>query len=390
MEPKMTVKRHFVLAAGGTGGHMIPAHALAVELMERGHSVALITDDRGARIPGLFEGVPTHVMPAGRIGKNPVALIKAARAIWAGRSMAIKLYREFRPTAVIGFGGYPALPALLAAFKAGVPTAIHEQNAVLGRVNRFVAGKVNAIALGFPDVQRIKPGLRSKLHPVGNPVRSEILALRDQPYPVIDEESVFRVMVIGGSQGASILSDVVPDGLAMLPPSLKRRLQVTQQCRPEDIEKVRARYLALGIPADLATYMEDIPERLGWTHLMIARSGASTIAELTAAGRPAIFVPLGIATDDHQTANCAEMVAAGGARMIPQGQFTPVELAKQMQKLGLEPEGLIAAAKRSWLCGKPHAAKDLADLVEGLGRPPVMDAMPAKDFGGGKLAGVGA
>jgi UDP-N-acetylglucosamine--N-acetylmuramyl-(pentapeptide) pyrophosphoryl-undecaprenol N-acetylglucosamine transferase len=387
MERKMSVKRHFVLAAGGTGGHMIPAHALAVELMARGHHVALITDDRGARIPGLFEGVQIHVLPAGRMGRNPIALIKAARAIWAGRAMALRLFETFRPTAVIGFGGYPALPALLAAFKAGIPTAIHEQNAVLGRVNRLVAGKVNAIALGFPNVQRIKPGQRGKTHHVGNPVRPEILALRDQPYPVIDNEGVFRVMVIGGSQGASILSDVVPDGLAMLPPSLKRRLQVTQQCRPEDIEAVRARYLALNIPADLATYMEDIPERLGWTHLMIARSGASTIAELTAAGRPAIFVPLGIATDDHQTANCAELVEAGGARMIPQSQFTPVELAKQMQKLGLEPEGLIAAAKRSWTCGKPHAAKDLADLVEGLGRPPVMDAMRSKEIPSGALAG---
>jgi UDP-N-acetylglucosamine--N-acetylmuramyl-(pentapeptide) pyrophosphoryl-undecaprenol N-acetylglucosamine transferase len=197
-------------------------------------------------------------------------------------------------------------------------------------------------------------------------------------------------MVIGGSQGAAILSEVVPDGLSMLPLSLKRRLQVTQQCRPEDIEGVRKRYSELGIPADLATYMEDIPERLAWTHLMIARSGASTIAELTAAGRPAIFVPLPSSTDNHQTYNTQEMVTAGGARMIEQANFTPVELAKQMQKLGLEPEGLISAAKRAWSCGRPHAAKDLADLVEALGKPPVQDGLAVEDYPNAQMAGMNA
>ena len=386
----MTIKRHFVLAAGGTGGHMMPAHALAVELMARGHHVALITDERGAKIPDLFEGVDVHIMPAGRLGGGPVGWVRAARSIWAGRAMALRLFDSFRPTAVIGFGGYPALPALMAAFKAGIPTAIHEQNAVLGRVNRLVARKVDVIALGFPNAQRLKRGHKAKTHVVGNPVRPEVLALRDQPYPAIDAEGVLRVMVIGGSQGASILSEIVPDGLAMLPPSLKRRLQVTQQCRAEDIEVVRKRYVELKIPADLATYMNDIPERLAWTHIMIARSGASTIAELTAAGRPAILIPLPSATDDHQTFNAAELVEAGGARVITQRNFSPVELAKQMQKLGLETEGLIAAAKRAWQCGRPHAAKDLADLVEGLGKPTAQDGLAAKGWQGGTLAGAGA
>ena len=383
----MTIKRHFVLAAGGTGGHMIPAHALALELVGRGHHVALITDARGAKIPGVFENVQTHVMPAGRVGGGPIGWARAAKAIWTGRTMAHELYKSFRPTAVVGFGGYPALPALLGAFKAKVPTVIHEQNAVLGRVNRLVAGRVNAIAVSYPEVERISKRHLGKAHLIGNPVRPDILKLRDEPYPVLDADGVFRVMVIGGSQGASVLSDVVPDGLAMLPPALARRLQVTQQCRPEDIERVRARYAALGIPADLATYMEDIPERLSWTHLVIARSGASTLAELTAAGRPAILVPLPSATDDHQTANCDEIVAAGGARMIFQDEFTPTELAKQMQKLGLEPEGLISAAKRAWQCGRPHAARDLADLVEGLGRPPLVDGLPANEKWSGAPAG---
>ena len=269
---------------------------------------------------------------------------------------------------------------LFAAHSAGIPTAVHEQNAVLGRVNRLVANRVRAIATAYPDVQRIAARNLDKVHLVGNPVREDVLALRDRPYPMLDGEGVFRVLVTGGSQGASILSGVVPDGLAMLPEALRRRLQVTQQCRIEDIDAVRARYQALGIPADLATYMTDIPERLAWTHLVIARAGASTVAELTAAGRPAILIPLPSATDDHQTENVREMVATGGARSIRQDRFTPVELAKQMQKLGLDPQGLTNAARAAWNCGRPNATKDLADLVENLGRTPVVDGLRADDW----------
>jgi UDP-N-acetylglucosamine--N-acetylmuramyl-(pentapeptide) pyrophosphoryl-undecaprenol N-acetylglucosamine transferase len=386
----MSITRHFVLAAGGTGGHMMPAHALAAELIARGHHVALITDERGAKIPGLFEGVQTHILPAGRITKNPLSWPGGARAILKGRRMALRLFETFQPSAVIGFGGYPAYPALIAARAVKIPTAVHEQNAVLGRVNRMVANWVTAIATSYPDVARIAEKNLKKVTLVGNPVRDEILELREQPYPAIDGEAVFSVLVVGGSQGATVLSDVVPDGLAMLPPALTRRLQVTQQCRVEDIDAVRARYSSLGIPADLATYMTDMPKKIEWAHLVIARAGASTIAELTAAGRPAILVPLPSATDDHQTANVREMVAAGGARAIPQSLFTPVELAKQMQKLGLEPVGLTNAAKAAWGCGRPHATRDLANLLENLGRPPVVDGLKSEDWGGGALAGAGA
>lgn len=386
----MSITRHFVLAAGGTGGHMMPAHALAAELIARGHQVALITDERGAKIPGLFDGVQTHVLPAGRITKNPMSWLGGARAILKGRRMALRLFDTFQPSAVIGFGGYPAYPALIAARAAKIPTAVHEQNAVLGRVNRMVANWVTAIATSYPDVARITEKNLKKVTLVGNPVRDEILELRGQPYPAIDGEAVFSILVVGGSQGATVLSDVVPDGLAMLPPALTRRLQVTQQCRIEDIDAVRARYASLGIPADLATYMTDMPEKIAWAHLVIARAGASTIAELTAAGRPAILVPLPSATDDHQSANVREMVAAGGARAIPQSLFTPVELAKQMQKLGLEPVGLTNAAKAARGCGRPHATRDLANLIESLGRPPVVDGLKAENWGGGALAGAGA
>jgi len=361
------VKRHFLLAAGGTGGHMIPAHALAEELMRRGHVVALVTDARGAKIPGLFEGVDVHVLPAGRLGGGVLGWIKAAKDIWQGRSAAKALIREFEPAAVVGFGGYPALPTLLAALSLKLPTALHEQNAVLGRVNRLLARWVDALATAYTQVDRLPP----KIEPVvvGNPVRAEVLALRDQPYPPLTEDGIFRLLVTGGSQGASILSTVVPDALGLLPIVLRQRLQVTQQCRPEDIETVRARYAELDIPADCATYLGDLPERLGWSHLFVGRSGASTIAELTTAGRPAILVPLPSAMDDHQTANAREMAATGGAASIPQSAFTPQRLAKQMQKMALEPGALENAAKRAKEAGYPDATRDLADLVIRLAGP---------------------
>jgi UDP-N-acetylglucosamine--N-acetylmuramyl-(pentapeptide) pyrophosphoryl-undecaprenol N-acetylglucosamine transferase len=348
---------------------MVPAASLAAELGRRGHHVSLISDDRGVRFPGLFDKVQTHVLPAGRLAGGPIGWAKAAKAMIAGRAQAIELYRHQKPAAVIGFGGYPALPALLAAFKAGIPTAVHEQNAVLGRVNRLVAGRVDAIATSYANVARLKDKYRGKAHLVGNPVRDAVLALRSQPYPLLEEDGIFRVLVTGGSQGASVLSQVVPDGLSLLPIAFRRRLQVTHQARIEDIDAARAKYAELSIAAELATYLPDMPEQLSWAHLVIARAGASTLAELTCAGRPAILVPLPSATNDHQTANAWEMTEAGGARTIAQTAFTPVELAKQMQRLGLDPAALQNAAGRARSCGRPDAARDLADLVENLDAP---------------------
>jgi UDP-N-acetylglucosamine--N-acetylmuramyl-(pentapeptide) pyrophosphoryl-undecaprenol N-acetylglucosamine transferase len=242
-----------------------------------------------------------------------------------------------------------------------------------------MAGKVDAIATAYERIDRLAANRQDKVHLVGNPVRDEVLALRDQPYPELGEDGIFRVLVTGGSQGATVLSKVVPEGLGMLPEHFRRRLQVTQQCRAEDIEQVRARYAALGIPADLATYIQDMPDKLAWSHLVVARAGASTIAELTAAGRPAILIPLPSATDDHQTSNAREMAKAGGARMIAQKSFTPVELAKQMQKLGLEPSSLTNAAARARAVGRPHAASDLADLLERTGRDLGTDPLVAEE-----------
>jgi len=358
---------NFVLAAGGTGGHMVPAHALAAELGKRGHGVLLITDDRGARFPGLFQGVPVHILPAGRLRRSPLGLVRGIRSLLAGRREAKNLYKSHRPDAVIGFGGYPAVPALLAATAMKIPTVIHEQNAVLGRANRFLAGDAAAIATAYFEVDRMKRRYEEKTVLVGNPVRETIAKLGEVPFPPFDDYAPFKILVTGGSQGATVLSKVVPEGLGLLSPSLRLRLQVMQQCRPDDIDQVRTRYQELGIPAELMTYIEDMPAKLAEAHLIIARSGASTVAELTAAGRPAILIPYPEATDDHQTANARDITDAGGARMIHQPFFTPEALAKQIEVMAKDPQSLINAAARALSVGKPHAASDLADLVERIG-----------------------
>ncbi|EJU12489.1 undecaprenyldiphospho-muramoylpentapeptide beta-N-acetylglucosaminyltransferase [Novosphingobium resinovorum] len=397
-----SVSRHYVLAAGGTGGHLIPAFALAAELHARGHHVALVTDERGAAIPGKPAYLTTHVLPQGRIaGRNPLGWLKGAKGVLAGRRMALRLFESFEPTAVVGFGGYPAMPTMLAARAAKLPIVLHEQNSVLGRVNRWFAKKVDAIATSAEKTEKLDPALAGKVTVVGNPVREDVLRLREQPYPEFTEDSLFRILVTGGSQGARVLSDVVPEGLAMLPPALRSRLQVIQQARAEDIERVRERYAAHGIPAELATYFENMAERLAGAHLFIGRSGASTIAELTAVGRPAILIPLPYAMDDHQSVNAREMVAGGGARVIRQPAVTTEnpdaykgdkrnallseqaevhqkmakDLCLQIQAIAQHPETLANAAHASWNCGYPNAARDLADLVESFGAAPIMDVI---------------
>jgi UDP-N-acetylglucosamine--N-acetylmuramyl-(pentapeptide) pyrophosphoryl-undecaprenol N-acetylglucosamine transferase len=381
-----------ILAAGGTGGHMVPAHALAAELKGRGHGVGLVTDARGAKIPGLFKDIPVHVLPAGRIGGGPAGWARAAFSVLAGRREAKRLYRQFTPDAVVGFGGYPAFPALLAASSFNVPTILHEQNAVLGRVNRLLAGEAAAIATAYEQVNRLKPRYANKTVLVGNPVREEVARLGEAPLPPFDETAPLKILITGGSQGATVLGQVVPEALCALAPSLRHRLQIVQQCRPDDIDVVRARYAELGIPAELMTYITDMPDKLADAHLVIARAGASTIAELTAAGRPAILIPLPSATDDHQTANAREIARAGGARMITQSDFTPEALARQIEALAEDPEALANAAARSLSVGRPFAARDLADLVERIagGLSPIPVGLAARTRSEAPAIGVPA
>ncbi|MDX2211511.1 MAG: undecaprenyldiphospho-muramoylpentapeptide beta-N-acetylglucosaminyltransferase [Sphingopyxis sp.] len=371
----MSVSRHYVLAAGGRGGHMLPAYALAAELLRRGHQVALITDDRGTRIPGAPEAMEVHVLPAGRLSGGPIGWVRAANSIRKGRSQAKALMRDFKPSAVVGFGGYPSFPGLLAAKSLGIPALLHEQNAVLGRVNRLMAPRVAAIAVAYSDIHRMPSDCADKVHLVGNPVRDAFVEIRNAPYPLLGADGILRLLIVGGSLGATVLGEVVPQAIAMLPPNLLSRLQVVQQGRADDVEATRARYAELGVAAECATYFADMPDRIRWAHLFIGRAGASTVAELSCAGRPAIFVPFPGAVHDHQSHNVRDLVAAGGARAIPQPQFTPAELAKQIQKLALETGALAAAAERARSCGRPDATRDLADLVESTGGAPMMDVI---------------
>ncbi len=371
----MTATRHFLLAAGGTGGHMLPAYALAGELIARGHRVALVSDDRGLRIPGAPAELETHVLPAGRVHGGPVGWVKAALAIRKGRRQAIELIGEFDPAVVVGFGGYPSLPSLLAAGATRRPRVIHEQNAVLGRVNRLMAPRVDAVAVAYRNIHRFPEKQAMKRHLTGNPVREEIVAIREEGFPPLPEDGIVRLLVVGGSLGATVLSEVVPAAIAMLPPALLERLQVVQQAREADIAGVRARYAELGVAAECAPYIADLPERLRWAHLFIGRAGASTVAELACAGRPAIFVPYPHAMDDHQRWNVVDLVEAGGAIAFAQQDFTPAAVAKHIQRMALEPGALEAAAGHAAGCGLPQATRDLADLVESFAPPPLMDVI---------------
>jgi len=385
----MTATRHFLLAAGGTGGHMLPAYALAGELIARGHRVALVSDDRGLRIPGAPAELETHMLPAGRVAGGPLGWLKAARAIRKGRRMATDLIREFDPAVVVGFGGYPSLPSLLAAGATKRPRVIHEQNAVLGRVNRLMAPRVDAVAVAYHNIQRFPAGHELKRHITGNPVREEVIAIRDDGFPPLPEDGIFRLLVVGGSLGATVLSEVVPAAIAMLPRALLDRLQVVQQCREDDIEAVRAKYAELGVAAECASYITDFPDRLRWAHLVIARAGASTVAELACAGRPAIFVPYPHAMDNHQTYNVVDLVEAGGAIAFQQPDFTASEVAKHIQRMALVPGAIEEAAERAASCGLPDATRDLADLVESLAAPPMMDVIRVGAPSGQRAAASG-
>lgn len=361
----MSGGRHIVLAAGGTGGHMVPADALAGVLLRRGHRVSLLSDARGLRFPGLFDGVAREEIPAATPGGwNPVGWLRALGAIGRGRRAAARHLRAHAAGAVVGFGGYPALPSLLAALGARLPSILHEQNAVLGRVNRLLAGRVSAIALSYAETARLEPAARARAVVVGNPVRAAVLAAREVPFRPPSPAEPFRLLVVGGSQGARILSRVVPEAVGRLPAAERQRLHVVQQCREEDLAEVRAAYAAAGVAAECAAYMTDLPERLAAAHLVVARSGASTMAELGVIGRPAILVPFQAATDDHQAANAAPFVAAGAGMMLREAEFRPEALAVRLSGFMASPEALAAAAAAARGVGVPDAADRLADLVE--------------------------
>ena len=353
---------HIVVAAGGTGGHMMPAHVLARELIGRGHRVTLMTDARGLRFPGLFEGVATRIVESAVIGgKNPLRWAATLFAILRGRRAAAGFLRAEKVVAVVGFGGYPSLPPLLAALSLRRAAILHEQNAVLGRVNRLLARRARWIALSFSATRRLPSSLAAKTVVTGLPVRAEIVAIGDVPYPASDGR--IELLVIGGSQGATILSRVVPAAIALLPSAQRARLRVTQQCRPEDLDVVRRAYAAQGTDAVLESYFADFAARLAAAHLVVSRSGASTMAELGVAGRPAILVPFAAATDDHQAANAGGFVAAGAGPMLRESDFTPAALAAAIVSLLDSPGALAKAAQAAKTTGFPDAGARLATLA---------------------------
>ncbi|GAB4573098.1 MAG: undecaprenyldiphospho-muramoylpentapeptide beta-N-acetylglucosaminyltransferase [Rhodothalassiaceae bacterium] len=359
---------HLALVAGGTGGHMAPAFALASEMKRRGHRLSVISDRRGMSVPGLFSAEECHVLETGHMSGSLTARIGTGARVLGNIGKSRAILKAERPDIVVGFGGYPALAALVAARSLGIPICLHEQNAVLGRVNRLLAPFAALTALSFAGTARLPRRARHRAVLTGTPVRREIAELAKHPYPKLDEEHMLRLLVVGGSLGAHVLSEVVPDALSLLPEHLKRRLQVTQQCRPEDLERAASRYRESGIAAELMPYINDMPERLFWCHLAICRAGASTLAELAAAGRPGIFVPLPGAADDHQTANARHFSDNGAGWTLPQADFNPKTLARSLQSLARDPDRLARAAAAARALGMPDAAAHLADAIEGLAR----------------------
>jgi UDP-N-acetylglucosamine--N-acetylmuramyl-(pentapeptide) pyrophosphoryl-undecaprenol N-acetylglucosamine transferase len=352
-----------VLAAGGTGGHLFPAQALAGTLLAMDRRVALVTDPRGQAFGGQLAEVDVHRIRAGRFDSGLLSKAVGLAEIALGTMEAGRLLRRLAPAAVVGFGGYPSVPTMLAAARLGLPTVIHEQNAILGRANRLLAPRMRRIATSFAAVGGMRPADRERAVETGNPVRPAIAALRDAPYPAIAPDGPLRILVLGGSQGARILSEVIPTAVAQLPDGLRHRLRLTQQARPEDIEAVRAAHAANGIAAELASFFTDVPARLAQAHLVISRSGASTVAELAMIGRPAILVPYLHATDDHQTANAVALSQAGAAWVMSQGDFGPTALAARLTVLFAAPTSLQEAAAAAHRLGRPEAATLLARLV---------------------------
>ncbi len=354
-----------ILAAGGTGGHMFPAEALAGALLGQGLRVALVTDRRGHAFGEGLGDVALHRIHAGRIGGGLASRVAGIAELAMGRLEAGRLLRQLAPAAVVGFGGYPSVPTMLAATSQGRPTLLHEQNAILGRANRLLAPRVRYIATSFAKTGGMRPADEARCIETGNPVRPAIAALRGHPYPALPQEGPIHLLILGGSQGARILSEVVPAALALLPETLRRRLSLTQQARPEDIDAVRQAHAASGVTAELATFFTDIPARLARAHLVISRSGASTAAELTMVGRPAILVPYLHAADDHQTCNARALAAAGAAWVMSHDAFTPTALATRLEALFAAPATLARAAAAAHALGRPAAAHDLARLVMG-------------------------
>ncbi|MCB1492162.1 MAG: undecaprenyldiphospho-muramoylpentapeptide beta-N-acetylglucosaminyltransferase [Rhodobiaceae bacterium] len=362
----MTGRLVFALAAGGTGGHLFPAEALAAVLDGRGHAVHLITDARGkqyatAFLPGHVHQVASETLRA----KTPGALFAMVKAIFLGFLASRRILKRTGAHALVAFGGYPSVPPGLAAARLRLPIMLHEQNAVMGRGNRILAELSKVIATGFETVAKTPEKVRSRCRHTGNPIRpaiSEAHSAYEPPHP----DGPLHLLVFGGSQGAMIFSKIVPAALVRLPEDMRARLRLVQQCRPEDIDAVRAIYAEAGIEADLQTFFTDMPNRLALAHLVVARAGASTVGELTVMGRPSVLVPLPGSLDQDQKANATVLSDGGAAEMILQTDFSPESLARTLETLFGDPQRLAAMAAAARALAVEDAAERLADLAEAM------------------------
>lgn len=362
--------RPIAIAAGGTGGHLFPAEALAGELSRRGERPVLFTDARtAARLGPGFAGVETHVIRAeGVAGRGLVRLPGALIALAHGVAETRGLLARLAPATVVAFGGYPSIPPVLAArmlARARRPRVVlHEQNAVLGRANRMLARFADVLALSTAATARLPAGTRRAV--IGNPVRAEIAALAGTSYPTPLPDATLHLLVLGGSLGARALADLVPVAVATLPDALRARLRLTMQCRAEDVERTRATLDGSRVTARLAPFFDDVAALYARAHLVIARAGASTVAELACAGRPSLLIPLPHAIDDHQTANARALAEAGAAELHPQASLTPASLATRLATLLADPRCLAHMAESAAALAQPHAAARLADAVLAL------------------------
>lgn len=359
-------KKLVVIAAGGTGGHLFPAAAFAEEMRVRGWRVVLMTDARGRRYAEHFPAERIEDVAAASPTLHPLKAIPAALKIWRGVSEAKRRFSEFKPSLVAGFGGYPSFPALMAARAHKVPIIIHEQNSVLGRVNRALATSAAIVACGFERLDRLPVQVADRKRVVGNPVRLPILEVRAQAYPEPPAGGRLNLLVIGGSQGARLFGEVIPIAVTLLPEALRARLDVVQQAREEQVGDVQRVYADAGVRAEVSPFFSDMGAKLAAAHLVIARAGASTVTELQVAGRPAILVPFAAAADDHQAANAAGLTSVGAADVLTETQFTPEALAALLARRLGDTHGLSIRAAAARAAAEPDAAKALADLAEAV------------------------
>lgn len=380
-EPQKNAGLHIVLCAGGTGGHMFPALSLASDLRQRGYQVTLMTDQRGQKFTTQFPAHEIKYVPAAPVGPGLIKRIKGIFILARGYFRAKRLLKKIRPETVVGFGGYPSLPGLRAAQDCRIPTVIHEQNAVLGHANKFLAPRADRIALSFPDRASLEDADKIRAVITGNPVRNEISALANNPYAAPEPgQTPFKLLVIGGSLGAHVFSELIPKAIGFLPESARQRLSITQQCRAEDLEKVRGHYQEIGVQPEIATFFEDFARLLSEAHLVIARAGASTVAELAAAGRPAIFIPYPHHADRQQQRNASVLTERGGGWLMTEEHTTADVLAARLAALMDEPETLFRVAEAARQCGRPDAARRLGNLVTALASGWDKDALAHLDY----------